>query len=340
MSFVVTQSSSVAVWTANVGTLYVNSLVANYNGNTGKVYVQAHDAVSISPGDVPELVMPALRNNGVELVSGIQTFTTGVVMALSRTRSLYTPVTEGAAVFTMSSTTTPQTGAGGFPFPDPIPGTGRLANYGNILAAPLLSDLTDLAGNIVFDGGATPSFTASGYNGEDVLNSQAEISGYYTTGGASTAHRIPVGTPLTYGFFVNVQGSVTNGFAFVSGFGGSINYGLVRDAGNNAVFEYIVAGGGTTPTSIPWYQGIWQHIAVRMDAAHTQAELLINGQVKATTVVTTNGVGGSDELFMFGGISSNQMDVWVRNAFIADSALTDAQILELAEDAHGHALPA
>lgn len=342
MSFVETRSSDVSVWTANVGLLYVNSLVANYNGNAGKVYVQAHDAASITTGDVPDLVLPAIRNNGVELISGVQTFTTGVVVALSVTKGTYTPVPEGTAVFTMSSTTTPQAGAGGFPFPEPLPGTGRLANYGNIMAAPLLEDMTDLTGNIDFDGGAatTPTFGAVGYNGEDVLNSQPESSGYFTTGGDSTAHRIPLGTALTYGFFVNVQGSVTNGFALVSGFGGAINYGLIRDAGNNAVFEYIVAGGGTVATGVPWYQGIWQHIAVRMNAAHTQSELLINGQVKATTVVTSNGVGGSDELFLFGGIGSNQMDVWVRNAFIADSALTDEQILELAEDAHGHALPA
>lgn len=224
----------------------------------------------------------------------------------------------------------------------------------NILACPFSTDRTDLTGNHILDVGTSSLQAGSGYNNEIMLKTERGSGDVIRTQPSEDAHAIGGTDPVTFGAFLNVNfWDSTSQIMTSAGAGGSANYGLIRFTNGNWGFRGASGGGSGSAWRVMINRspednaGVerWFHVAMRCEDGVNEGTFFWNGREVWTGALGTNGrktPSASDRFLMneANPTSNNpRFDAWWGNMFIADSALTDAQIKQLSDESFGHGSP-
>lgn len=205
------------------------------------------------------------------------------------------------------------------------------------------SNATDLGpSNFVLDQD-TPVYetTIKNYSGEfDVADvSTTQLLG--TTEGAASgaAFQVPVATDLSFGGMFKIETGTESTPYFISNSTAAtnINYAIV------AVGEVIQFQTSAALVSTGWsYDGfVWVHLAMVSTSSRTSTQFYLNGRAYGSPMVTTATTPHADSELYIGNVVATNGDLVgkVANVFVADTAYTAGEILTLAENSFGHALP-
>jgi len=222
----------------------------------------------------------------------------------------------------------------------------------NILCMPFNGDYIDKTGNHTMaprDSTMTPNI---GYNGESQVFIERGSNDSLRTGAGEPAHAIGGTDPVTFGFFfrptylASVQYFCCSSRNDGSGF---CNYGLRRVGGDAGTWYFIGGAGiGASTTLVdPGYiddRGIhWLHVAFRCDSGANTGAFFINGTKLWEGAIAARKTAEASDLFNLNEVSSTtnnpQVEGYIGNLFVTDSALSDTNIKLLSDQSFGHASP-
>ncbi len=226
-----------------------------------------------------------------------------------------------------------------------------------ILCCPFTTDYTDLTGNHTWNTGNSFIETGSNlisYNGEDVLRTIDGSGASVKTNASEPEHAIGGTDPVTFGCFLRVSfWNSTSQFMTSGATGGNANYGLIRFTNGDWGFRGASGGGSGSAwrVMVNRYQedgnvlGRWFHVAMRCEDGSNDGTFFWNGNEIWTGALGTNGrksAAGSD-IFSWNEASPTsdnpRFEGYMNNLFIAGTDLSNAQIKQLSDEAHGHSSP-
>lgn len=219
----------------------------------------------------------------------------------------------------------------------------------NILCMPFNGDYIDKTGNHTMDPRATIMTSAIGYNREDQLFIDRGGAQSLRTGASEPAHAIGGTNPVTFGFFFRptYYGSFFACCSSKNDSSGNCNYGLTRTGSGNAGTWYFRGGTSTTllvnPGTIDDLGVHWYHAAFRCNSGTNTGAFFINGTKLWEGATVARKAAEASDLFNLNEYvsttSNPQVEGYIGNVFVTDSALSDSNIKLLSDQSFGHASP-
>lgn len=227
----------------------------------------------------------------------------------------------------------------------------------NILNVPLTAgnDYTDLTGNHTLSTGNAILSPTYGYNAEQQMYTDDGSGAVVRTNASEPEHAIGGTDPVTFGFFFqpNFWNSTSNFMTSSNSGGNGANYGLIRFTNGNWGFRGDAGGGEgqawrTMVNRSPEDNANvlrWFHVAMRCEDGVNEGTFFWNGREVWSGALGSNGrkTANSIDQLQFNDAKPNSNNPRFRgywgNVFIADSALTDAQIRQLSDESFGHGSP-
>lgn len=234
-------------------------------------------------------------------------------------------------------------GGAGFGVVGGVPLTGSEDNL--IAGYNFDGDVADLGpSTFLLDGGtpayntAAPDFTYDGLR-DSAACSTANL--FFTTEGAASgaAFQIPVATDISFGgmFYLTSATESTPYLISNSTAATNINYAMVGHAGEMK-FQTSAA---LVSTNWTYELDRWFHLAFVSTSSRTSTQFYLNGRAYGSPLVTTATTPHADSELYFGTVTATNGDCdgGMANCFVADKAYTAGEILDLAQNGFGHALP-
>lgn len=228
----------------------------------------------------------------------------------------------------------------------------------DILCCPFTTDYTDLTGNHTWNTGNSFIETGSNlisYNGEDVLRTIDGTGASMKTNASEGEHAIGGTDPVTFGCFLRVSfWNSTSQFMTSSVSGGSANYGLIRFTNGDWGFRGAVGGGSGQAWRVMTNRfqedanviGRWFHVAMRCEDGVNEGTFFWNGNEIWTGALGTNGRKSANpaaDIFSWNEANPTsdnpRWEGYANNLFVAGRDLSNAEIKQLSDEAHGHASP-
>jgi len=227
----------------------------------------------------------------------------------------------------------------------------------DILCCPFTTDYTDLTGNHTWLPGnsvITAGSNLISYNGETSLRTVDGGGASVKTSASEPEHAIGGTDPVTFGFFLRVTfWNSTSQFMTSAASGGDANYGLIRFTNGDWGFRGATGGGSGSAwrVMINRFQedgnviGRWFHVAMRCEDGVNEGTFFWNGNEIWTGALGTNGrhVATPTDILSLNEASPTsdnpQWEGYMNNAFVAGRDLSNAEIKQLSDEAHGHSSP-
>jgi len=229
----------------------------------------------------------------------------------------------------------------------------------DILCCPFTTDFTDLTGNHTWNNVNGDALITAGsnlisYNGETSLRTLDDVGSALRTSASEPEHAIGGTDPVTFGCFLRVTfWNSTSQFMTSSATGGNANYGLIRFTNGDWGFRGASGGGSGAAwrVMVNRFQedanaiGRWFHVCMRCEDGSNDGTFFWNGNEIWTGALGTNGrkAAAPTDIFNWNEASPTadnpRFEAYMNNLFVAGRDLSNAEIKQLSDEAHGHASP-